>query len=75
MSDYGYENVKDVLLGKTETLIPNKQNFDKFYLENMVQWWKRKASNRYQKLVNEGSVRKKLEVWNANTMNSIDIIR
>ena len=75
MSDYGYENAKDVILGKTETLIPNKQNFDKFYLENMVQWWKRKASNRYQKLVSEGSLRNDLEVWNSNTMNTIDIIR
>ena len=75
MSDYGYENVKDVLLGKTETLIPNKQNFDKFYLDNMVQWWKRKASNRYKKLTEEKSVRTELEVWNANTMNTIDIIR
>jgi hypothetical protein len=75
MSDYGYENSRDVILGKTETLIPNKQNFDKFYLENMVQWWKRKASNRYQKLVNENYLRTDLEVWNSNTMNTIDIIR
>ena len=75
MSDYGYENARDVILGKTETLVPNKENFDKFYLENMVNWWKRKASNRYTKLVQEKSVRTELEVWNANTMNTIDIIR
>lgn len=75
MSDYGYENVKDVLLGKTETLIPNKQNYDKFYLENMVKWWKRKASSRYDKLVQEKTLRNNLEVWTANTMNTIDIIR
>ncbi len=75
MSDYGYENAKDAILGKTETLIPNKQNFDKFYLENMIQWWKRKASNRYQKLVSENYLRTDIEVWNSNTMNTIDIIR
>ena len=44
-------------------------------IENMVEWWKRKASNRYNKLIQEKSVRTELEVWNANTMNSIDIIR
>ena len=41
----------------------------------MVQWWKRKASNRYQKLVSENYLRTDLEVWNSNTMNTIDIIR
>ena len=33
------------------------------------------ASNRYKKLTEEKSVRTELEVWNANTMNTIDIIR
>jgi hypothetical protein len=75
MSDYGYENVKDVLLGNTETLIPNQENFDKFYFENMVKWWKKKASNRYERLKEEKTIRTNLEVWNANTMNTIDIIR
>jgi len=75
MSDYGYGNAKDVLLGKTDTLVKNKENFDKFYLENMFKWWKRKSSNRYDKLVRENLLRNKLEVWNENTINTIDIIR
>jgi len=75
MSDYGYANAREVLLGQTETLIPNKENFDKFYLENMIEWWKRKASSRYNRLKEEGSVRTKLEVWNTETINDIDIIR
>jgi hypothetical protein len=75
MSDYGFENSRDVILGKTDTLIPNKENFDKFYLENMISWWKKKSSNRYDRLTQENSVRKELEVWNASTMNTIDIIR
>ena len=29
MSDYGYENVREVLLGKTDKLVENKINFDK----------------------------------------------
>ena len=74
MSDYGYENAKDVLLGKTETLIKGP-NYHKHELENIISWWKRKATSRYDKLKSEGRIRKELEVWNADTMNKIDIIR
>jgi len=74
MSDYGYENVKDVLLVKTNTLTKG-QNFDKHSLENIINWWKKKATSRYNNLKSENKVRKKLEVWNSETMNDIDIIR
>ena len=74
MSDYGYENARDVLLGKTETLIKGP-NYHKHDLENIISWWKRKASSRYNKLKSEDRIRKELEVWNAETMNKIDIIR
>ena len=59
----------------TFTLVENSFNFDKFYLENMVKWWKNKASKRYNKLKKEGNLRTELEVWNAKTLNTIDIIR
>ena len=42
-SDYGYGNVREVLLGKQDKLVRG-QNWDKFYLENIVKWWKRKAT-------------------------------
>ena len=74
MSDYGFENARDVLLGKTDTLIKG-QNYDKHDLENIISWWKRKATSRYNKLSAENKVRKELEVWNKDTMNKIDIIR
>ena len=74
MSDYGYENTRDVLLGKTETLIKGP-NYHKHDLENIISWWKRKASSRYNKLKSEDRIREELEVWNADTMNKIDIIR
>ena len=44
-SDYGYGNVREVLLGKQDKLIPGP-NWDKFYLDNIISWWKRKASKR-----------------------------
>tara|TARA_A200000159_G_scaffold99432_2_gene92242 strand:+ start:280 stop:1392 length:1113 start_codon:yes stop_codon:yes gene_type:complete len=74
MGEYGYTNVKDVLLGKTDKLI-KAENFDRFELENVITWWKKHASKRYDKLKNEGRVRNELEVWNQDTMNEIDIIR
>jgi hypothetical protein len=74
MSDYGYENAKDVLLGKTETLIKGP-NYHKHDLENIISWWKRKATSRYNKLKEQNKVRNELEVWNKDTMNTIDIIR
>ena len=74
MGEYGYANAKDVLLGKTDTLT-KAENFDRFELENVIDWWKNKASRRYDKMIAENKVRTELEVWNQDTMNKIDIIR
>jgi hypothetical protein len=75
MSDYGFSNVKDVLTGKTDTLVPNPENYDKFYLDNLIKWWKNKATNRFNRLKETDCLRTKLEVWNEDTINTIDIIR
>jgi hypothetical protein len=74
MGEYGYSNAKDVLLGKTDKLI-KAENFDRFELENVIAWWKKLATKRYNKMIAEGKVRNELEVWNQDTMNKIDIIR
>tara|TARA_E500000178_G_C17007963_1_gene749134 strand:- start:1059 stop:2171 length:1113 start_codon:yes stop_codon:yes gene_type:complete len=74
MGEYGYANAKDVLLGKTDTL-SKAENFDRFELENIVKWWKKNATKRYNKMIAENKVRKELEIWNQDTMNKIDIIR
>jgi len=42
-------------------------------LENIVQWWKNKATNRYETLKSEGRVRTELEVWTSG--KDIQIIR
>ena len=73
VSDLGYENSKDVILGKTDTLIP-KSNYDRYSIENLTEWWRKKASNRYNTLRSDGRLRTKLEVWNENP-DEIDIIR
>ena len=73
MSDYGFGNAREVILGQQETLCPG-QNYEKFYTENLITWWKNKASKRYEKLKSEGRLRTKLETWNTNP-DEIDIIR
>ena len=74
MSEYGYANARDVLLGKTD-ILTKAENYDRFELDNVVKWWRKLATKRYDKLIAEKRVRKELEVWNKNTMNKIDIIR
>ena len=74
MSTYGYENARDVLLGKTNVLT-KAENYDRFELENIITWWKKLATKRYTNIVADGRVRKELEVWNKDSMNKIDIIR
>ena len=74
MSEYGYANARDVLLGKTD-ILTKAENYDRFELDNVVKWGRKLATKRYDKLIAEKRVRKELEVWNKNTMNKIDIIR
>ena len=74
MGEYGYSNVRDVLLGKT-TNLTKAESFDRFELDNIITWWKKNATKRYNNVVADGRIRKELEVWNQDTMNKIDIIR
>jgi len=73
ISDYGFSNVEDVVMGRATDLIPNPENYDKFHLENIVEWWKNKASNRYETLQKECKLRTGLELWTDGSVT--DIIR
>ena len=72
-SDYGFSNSREVIRGDTDKLIENPINYDKFYMENLIKWWKNKASKRYDSLKSEGKLRTDLEVWSKDM--DIDIIR
>ena len=72
ISDYGYGNVREVIRGDQDKLVRG-QNWDKFYLENIMTWWKKKASKRYDKLKAEGRFRDKVELWTED--DDIQIIR
>ena len=73
VSDYGFANTKEVITGEQTELV-KKDNYDRYSLENLVEWWKRKATSRFNKLKEEGRLRETLEVWNENP-DDIDIIR
>ena len=73
ISNYGYKNFIDVVNGTSETLIPDPENYDKHHLENIIEWWKNKATNRFISLKNENRVRTEIEVWTSG--KEIDIIR
>ena len=72
-STYGYENVPDFLNLKTDTLV-KKDNFARFELENLTEWWRKKAGKRYESLKSDGRLRSVVETWNTNA-EDIDIIR
>ena len=72
MSDYGYSNVREVIRGEQDKLIKG-QNWDKFDLDNIISWWKRKAGKRYDKLKKEGRFRTEVELWTEDQY--IQIIR
>jgi hypothetical protein len=72
ISDYGYKNMVDFVNGTCDTLVKG-DNYEKHNLENIVQWWKNKATNRYETLKSEGRLRNELEVWTSG--KHIDIIR
>ena len=72
ISDYGYGNVREVIRGDEDKLIRGP-NWDKFHLDNIISWWKRKATKRYEKLKKEGRFRTEVELWTED--DNIQIIR
>ena len=72
ISDYGYGNVREVIRGDQDKLVRG-QNWDKFYLDNIISWWKRKATKRYETLKRDGRFRDKVELWSKD--DNIQIIR
>ena len=69
---YGIKNYINIVNG-TETDIVKDENYDKHNLNNIIEWWKKKATNRYNNLKNENRLRKELEIWSPDAQ--IQIIR
>jgi hypothetical protein len=62
----------DFVNGDADKLIPG-ENFEKHNLSNIIEWWRKKAVNRFQTLKSEDRIRTEQEVWTSG--KAIDIIR
>jgi len=71
-SNYGIENFVDIVNGKTDT-INRAENYDRYSLDNFIEWWKKKATKRWDSLRTDARLRRDIEVWSNN--KNIDIIR
>jgi len=74
MSTFGYENSREYILRETDEL-KKSQVWDRHELENVISWWKNKATKRYESLKADGRLRTELEVWRKDNIDTIDIIR
>ena len=72
ISDYGYSNVREVILGEQKELLRG-QNWEKHELDNIIKWWRKKATKRYEKLKADGRFRNNVELWTED--DDIQIIR
>ena len=72
ISDYGYSNTREVILGEQDKLLPG-QNWEKHELDNIIKWWKKKATKRYERLKEENRFRNNVELWTED--DDIQIIR
>jgi len=72
VSNYGIENYIDIVNGKTDKIV-KAENFDRYSVDNLVEWWKKLATKRFDKLKEENRIRNQLEIWTKES--NIDIIR
>jgi hypothetical protein len=72
VSNYGIENYIDIVNGKTDKIV-QAPNYDRFTDNELIIWWKKHATKRFNKLKEDGRLRNDLEVWTRDSQ--IDIIR
>jgi hypothetical protein len=72
ISHYGIKNYIDIVNGKTNTIIKD-DTYDKFELNNIIEWWRNKAITRYETLKKENRIRNEIEIWTKN--KDLQIIR
>lgn len=70
ISTYGFKNSIDYILGNDDLLIKS-ENYNKFYLENILNWWKIKATKRYEKLIIENKLRNVVELQTTENLDNI----
>ena len=71
VSNYGIENYIDIVNGKTDKIV-KAPNYDRYYDNELIEWWRKLATKRWTKLNEEDRLRTELEVWSKDS--NIDII-
>ena len=75
VSNYGIENYIDIVNGKTNEIV-KAPNFDRYYSAELIEWWRKNATKRYNKLKEQDRLRNDLEVWTPDSnIDIIDIIQ
>ena len=72
VSNYGIENFVDIVNGKTDKIV-RAPNYERYYDNELIEWWRKLATKRWNKLNEDGRLRNDLEVWTRDS--KIDIIR
>ena len=72
VSNYGIENYIDIVNGKTDKIV-RAPNYDRFHDNELIEWWRKLATKRFDNLNSDGRLRTDLEVWTKDSQ--IDIIR
>ena len=71
-SSYGIANYIDIVNGKTDKIV-KAENYDRYNVDSIIEWWRKLAIKRYNKIKEEGRLRNDLEIWTKDSQ--IDIIR
>jgi hypothetical protein len=69
-SNYGYDNFIEHMRNGEE--LREGQNYHKHNLEYIIEWWKKKAQKRWEKLNREGRLRSELEIYTKESIDNID---
>ncbi len=75
---YGYDNVVEHVMSEGEIPLRKRENYERYTLESMIEWWRPKAQRRYEKLVEEDRLRHDMEIYTTESINSderIDMVR
>src|SRR6056300_519068 len=72
VSNYGIENYIDIVNGKTDKIV-RAPNYDRFHDNELIEWWRKMATKRFDNLNKDGRLRNDLEIWTKDSR--IDIIR
>ena len=72
VSNYGIENYIDIVNGKTDKIV-KAPNYDRYTVDEVIKWWKKIATKRFNNIKSDGRLRADLEIWTRDS--NIDIIR